>query len=166
MTAKPVQLRTPLGEEVLALHAGDHVELSGLVYTARDEAHLRMQKEGIPFHPQGAVIYHCGPVIQDKRVVAAGPTTSARMNELSGFLFDKGVRALIGKGGMGTRVLGQLKNKGVYLALSSCGHLLARKSLRSTRGIMSNSRGLSIQRGTRRTCECRKKVSRSIQRVR
>ena len=64
MTAKPVQLRTPLGDEVLALRAGDHVELSGVVYTARDEAHLRMQKDGIPFDPKGAVIYHCGPVIQ------------------------------------------------------------------------------------------------------
>ena len=124
--SKPVQLHTPLGDEVLTLHAGNHVELSGLVYTARDEAHLRMQKEGIPFDPKGAVIYHCGPVIQDKRVIAAGPTTSARMNELSGFLFDKGVRALIGKGGMGTRVLGQLKNKGVYLAFTGgCAALAA-----------------------------------------
>jgi fumarate hydratase subunit beta len=124
--SKPVQLRIPLGEEVLALHAGDHVELTGVVYTARDEAHLRMQKEGIPFDPKGAVIYHCGPVIQDTRVVAAGPTTSARMNELSGFLIDKGVRALIGKGGMGTRVLGQLKNKGVYLAFTGgCAALAA-----------------------------------------
>lgn len=124
--SRPVQLRTPLGEEVLALHAGDHVELSGQVYTARDEAHLRMQKDGIPFDPKGAVIYHCGPVIQDKRVVAAGPTTSARMNELSGFLIDKGVRALIGKGGMGTRVREQLKGKGVYLAFTGgCAALAA-----------------------------------------
>ena len=48
MSKKPVQLRTPLGEEVLQLKAGDHVELSGIVYTARDEAHLRMQEKGIP----------------------------------------------------------------------------------------------------------------------
>ena len=46
-----IQLHTPLGNEILALRAGDQVELSGLVYTARDEAHLRMQKEGIPFDP-------------------------------------------------------------------------------------------------------------------
>jgi len=114
----PVRLRTPLGNEVLALRAGDHVELSGLVYTARDEAHLRMQEQGIPFDPRGAVIYHCGPVIQDNRVIAAGPTTSARMNELSGFLFDQGVRGLIGKGGMGTTVREQLKGRGVYLAFT------------------------------------------------
>jgi fumarate hydratase subunit beta len=118
MNPLPVQLHTPLGEEVLGLHAGDHVELSGIVYTARDEAHIRMKAEGIPFDPEGAVIYHCGPVIQDDRVIAAGPTTSARMNELSGFLLQKGVRALIGKGGMGIKVREQLKNRAVYLAFT------------------------------------------------
>ena len=118
MTTPPVQLQTPLGKEVLKLHAGDHVELSGIVYTARDEAHIRMKADGIPFDPVGAAIYHCGPVIQDDRVIAAGPTTSARMNELSGFLIKKGVRALIGKGGMGALVREQLKNRGVYLAFT------------------------------------------------
>jgi fumarate hydratase subunit beta len=118
MTVKPVQLHTPLGEEVLALRAGDHVELSGIVYTARDESHMRMQEDGIPFDPQGAAIYHCGPVVQDNRIIAAGPTTSARMNELSGFLIEKGVRALIGKGGMGSLVREQLRNRGVYLAFT------------------------------------------------
>jgi fumarate hydratase subunit beta len=121
-----IQLHTPLGDEVLALRAGDHVELSGLVYTARDEAHLRMQKEGIPFDPEGAVIYHCGPVIKDKTIVAAGPTTSARMNALSGFLLDKGVRALIGKGGMGSTVKEQLRGRGVYFAFTGgCAALAA-----------------------------------------
>jgi fumarate hydratase subunit beta len=118
MTGKIVQLRTPLGDEVLELRAGDRVELSGLVYTARDEAHLRMQKDGIPFDPDGAVIYHCGPVIQGQKVIAAGPTTSARMNELEGFLLDRGVRAFIGKGGMGATVRKQLEGRGVYFALT------------------------------------------------
>ena len=118
MKGSCVQLKTPLGDEVLRLQAGDCVELSGIVYTARDEAHLRMKEAGIPFDPQGAVIYHCGPVIQDNHVVAAGPTTSARMNELSGFLIDRGVRALIGKGGMGATVREQLRGKGVYLAFT------------------------------------------------
>ena len=89
----------------------------GIVYTARDEAHLRMQEKGIPFDPKGAVIYHCGPVIQDKNVIAAGPTTSARMNELSGFLIEKGVRGLIGKGGMGATVRKQLAGQGGLLCL-------------------------------------------------
>ncbi|MGB9175829.1 MAG: FumA C-terminus/TtdB family hydratase beta subunit [Methanoregula sp.] len=118
MNTKPVRLRTPLGDEVLQLKAGDHVELSGIVYTARDEAHLRMQEQGIPFDPNGAVIYHCGPVIQDTKVIAAGPTTSARMNELSGFLIERGVRGLIGKGGMGATVRNQLRGRGIYLAFT------------------------------------------------
>jgi len=118
MSNRVVQLRTPLGDEVLQLKAGDHVELSGTVYTARDEAHLRMQEKGIPFDPRGAVIYHCGPVIHENRVIAAGPTTSTRMNELSGFLIGKGVRGLIGKGGMGPMVREQLKGRGIYLAFT------------------------------------------------
>lgn len=118
MTGAVIRLTTPLGDEVLQLKAGDSVELSGMVYTARDEAHLRMQKDGIPFDPKGAVIYHCGPVIQDGKVIAAGPTTSARMNELEGFLIDSGVRAFIGKGGMGRTVRNQLAGKGVYLAFT------------------------------------------------
>jgi fumarate hydratase subunit beta len=120
------QLRTPLGDEVLTLRAGDRVELSGIVYTARDEAHLRMMKDGIPFDPAGAVIYHCGPVIQGERIVAAGPTTSARMNDLTGFLLDRGVRALIGKGGMGAGVRDQLAGRGVYFAFTGgCAALAA-----------------------------------------
>jgi len=118
VTARPVSLTTPLGDDVLQLAAGYHVELSGIVYTARDEAHLRMQEDGIPFDPKGAVIYHCGPVIRDGNVIAAGPTTSARMNEMEGFLIDKGVRAFIGKGGMGATVRDQLRGKGVYFAFT------------------------------------------------
>lgn len=118
MTNPPVRLTTPLGDEVLELKTGDHVELSGIVYTARDEAHIKMQEKGIPFNPEGAVIYHCGPVIREGKVIAAGPTTSARMNEMEGFLIDRGVRAFIGKGGMGPTVRNQLKGKGVFLAFT------------------------------------------------
>jgi len=126
VSAKTVRLTTPLGDEVLALKAGDRVELSGRVYTARDEAHLRMQKEGIPFDPKGAVIYHCGPVVKDNRIIAAGPTTSARMNALSGFLLDAGVRGIIGKGGMNATVREQLKGRGVYFAFTGgCAALAA-----------------------------------------
>ncbi len=111
-------LTTPLGDEVLELRAGDRVAFSGIVYTARDEAHRRMLEQGIPFDPRGAAVYHCGPLIREDRVLAAGPTTSARMNALTGFLIDRGVRALIGKGGMGSEVVEQLRGRGVYLAFS------------------------------------------------
>lgn len=121
-----MDLVTPLDAEVLDLVAGDRVTLSGVVFTARDEAHLRMIRDGIPFDPEGAVVYHCGPVIAGDRVVAAGPTTSSRMNRLSGFLFDAGVRALIGKGGMDATVTEQLRGRGVYLAFTGgCAALAA-----------------------------------------
>lgn len=142
VSAAPVRLTTPLGNEVLHLKAGDHVELSGIVYTARDEAHIRMQKDGIPFDPAGAVIYHCGPVIQDGTVIAAGPTTSARMNEMEGFLIDRGVRAFIGKGGMGVTVRNQLKGKGVYLAFT--GGCAALASTRMTlKGVFYEDLGMA-----------------------
>jgi fumarase beta subunit (EC 4.2.1.2) len=121
-----VKIKTPLGDEILALRAGDSVLLSGTIYTARDEAHLRMMEEKIPFDPEGAAIYHCGPVIRDDQIIAAGPTTSARMNRLTGFLLDAGVRCLIGKGGMSEDVAASLKGRGVYLAFTGgCAALAA-----------------------------------------
>lgn len=137
-----MNLCTPLSHEVLMLRAGDRVTLSGVVYTARDEAHLRMIEEGIPFDPHGAAIYHCGPVIQDGRVIAAGPTTSARMNTLSGFLIEKGVRALVGKGGMGRQVVDQLKGRGVYLAFTGgCAALAA--SRMTLKGVFFEDLGMA-----------------------
>lgn len=112
------RLTTPLDEGVLDLTAGDRLTLSGTIYTARDEAHLRMIEEGIPFDPVGAVVYHCGPVIHDGQVVAAGPTTSARMNQLGSFLIEAGVRAFIGKGGMGGPARDALHDRAVYFAFT------------------------------------------------
>lgn len=60
-------LTTPLDEAIVrSLHAGDHVMLSGVVYTARDAAHLRMMeliKAGrpLPLPLEGQVIYYAGP---------------------------------------------------------------------------------------------------------
>ncbi len=121
-----IHLETPLGDEVLSLKAGDRVLLSGTVYTARDEAHLKIQKDGFPFNPKGAVIYHCGPVVRNNTVVAAGPTTSARMNALTKPMIDAGITALIGKGGMSAEVVETLKGRGVYFAFTGgCAALAA-----------------------------------------
>ncbi|HUK92609.1 MAG TPA: FumA C-terminus/TtdB family hydratase beta subunit [Methanomicrobiales archaeon] len=121
-----IDLTTPLGGEVLSLRAGDRVTLSGVVYTARDEAHVRMKEKGIPFDPRGAVVYHCGPVVAGEKIIAAGPTTSARMDSLAGFLIDAGVRGIIGKGGMGREVVELLRGRAVYLAFTGgCAALAA-----------------------------------------
>jgi len=121
-----IDLTTPLSDNILSLKAGDLVTLSGSVYTARDEAHIRMMEDGIPFVPAGAVIYHCGPVIQDDRIVVAGPTTSAMMNLLTGFLLDAGISGIIGKGGMSSAVRDQLRGRCVYFAFTGgCANLAA-----------------------------------------
>jgi len=126
----PVHLRTPLSDDVRELRAGDRVILSGLVHTARDEAHGRMQREGIPFDPRGAAVYHCGPVVAGDRILAAGPTTSARMNAFTGFLLDAGVRAIIGKGGMSPAVGELLRGRAVYLAVTGGCAVLAASRMR------------------------------------
>ena len=121
-----IRLETPLGDEVLSLKAGDRVLLSGTVYTARDEAHLKIEKDGFPFSPEGAVIYHCGPVVKDNTVIAAGPTTSARMNALTKPMIDAGIAGIIGKGGMSAEVVETLKGRGVYFAFTGgCAALAA-----------------------------------------
>jgi fumarate hydratase subunit beta len=135
-------LETPLGDEALSLRAGDRVTLSGIVYTARDEAHLRMMEEGIPFDPRGAVVYHCGPVVAGDRIVASGPTTSARMDDLTGFLIDAGVRGIIGKGGMGPGVVELLRGRAVYLAFTGgCAALAA--SRMALRGVYFPELGMA-----------------------
>ncbi len=138
----PIHLATPLSREVLNLRAGDQVTLSGTIYTARDEAHLRMMEDGIPFDPEGAAVYHCGPVISGSRILAAGPTTSARLNRLTGFLLDAGVRALIGKGGMGKAVVDQLNGRGVYLALTGGCAVLAASRMK-LRGVYYEDLGMA-----------------------
>ena len=62
------RLTTPIGPEVLDLTAGDRVLLSGTVFTARDEAHLKIREAGFPFDPNGAVLYHCGPVVDTEKM--------------------------------------------------------------------------------------------------
>jgi fumarate hydratase subunit beta len=138
----PIDLKTPLSREVLDLRAGDQVTLSGTVYTARDEAHLRMMEDGIPFDPEGAAVYHCGPVISGSRIIAAGPTTSARLNRLTGFLLDAGIRALIGKGGMSSQVADQLSGRGVYLALTGGCAVLAASRM-TLRGVYYEDLGMA-----------------------
>ncbi|WP_148883264.1 FumA C-terminus/TtdB family hydratase beta subunit [Thermococcus aciditolerans] len=137
-----VRLRTPLGEEdVLNLRAGDVVHLSGTVYTARDSAHRRIlelaARRELPFDLEGAVIYHCGPVVRKGgggyEVVSAGPTTSARMNRYLEGILSLGVRGIIGKGGMNP---GPFKGRAVYFAFTGGAGSLAAKSIKNVREVL------------------------------
>jgi fumarate hydratase class I len=125
VTGTEVRLRTPLTEEqVRALRVGDVVLLSGRIVTGRDAMHKYLiEHDTAPADLDGSVIYHCGPVmLKDPgtgvwTVQAAGPTTSAREEPYQAEVMRKfGVRAVIGKGGMGPKTLAGLKeNGGVYL---------------------------------------------------
>jgi len=121
-TGKEVALNAPLDEAIVrSLEVGDVVMVSGPAYTGRDAVHHHLASHAPPVDLRGAVIYHCGPVVaQDGngwRVTAAGPTTSIREEPYQADIIRKyGVRAVIGKGGMGGRTLEALKDAGaVYL---------------------------------------------------
>lgn len=121
-----MNLCTPLDDSILGLRAGDRVTLSGIVYTARDRAHARMIAEGIPFRAEGAVIYHCGPLVRSGEVIAAGPTTSTRMEPFIPALIDAGVKGIIGKGGVGRATVEAMKGRCVYFVFTGgCAALAA-----------------------------------------
>jgi len=121
-TGREVVLRAPITEEqVRSLKVGDVVLLSGRAYTGRDAVHHHLMKHEPPVDLRGGVIYHCGPVVVKEgggwRVTAAGPTTSIREEPYQADVIKRyGVRAVIGKGGMGGKTLAALRDAGaVYL---------------------------------------------------
>ncbi len=122
LTGNEKVLRAPLTEDqVRSLQVGDVVLISGEMFTGRDAVHAHLMKNDPPVNLQGAVLYHCGPVVLkdgDKYVIkAAGPTTSIREEPYQGEIIKRyGVRAVMGKGGMGTKTLAAMKDFGaVYL---------------------------------------------------
>ncbi len=114
-------LRAPLTEEqVRALKVGDIVLITGEMYTGRDAVHAHLMKHDPPVNLHGSVLYHCGPVVLKNgnyKIMAAGPTTSSREEPYQGDIIKRyGVRAVMGKGGMGAKTLAALKDFGaVYL---------------------------------------------------
>ncbi len=122
LSGREVVLRAPLTEEqVRTLRVGDVVLISGEVFTGRDAVHAYLMKNPPPVDLHGAVLYHCGPVMLKTgdtwTVKAAGPTTSIREEPYQAHVIrEYGVRAVIGKGGMGAKTLAALKECGaVYL---------------------------------------------------
>jgi fumarate hydratase class I len=122
LSGREVVLRAPLSEaDVRALKVGDVVLVSGEMYTGRDAVHAHLMKNPPPVDLRGAVLYHCGPVMlkqgEQWTVKAAGPTTSSREEPYQADIIKNyGVRAVIGKGGMGKKTLAALKEHGaVYL---------------------------------------------------
>ncbi|MBD7985787.1 fumarate hydratase [Sporosarcina sp. Sa2YVA2] len=120
---RTVELTAPISEEqIRELKVGDVVKISGRMYTGRDAIHKYLSENDSPVDLDGHIIYHCGPVVLKNEdgsyeIKAAGPTTSIREEPYQGDIMKKfGVRAVIGKGGMGPKTLAALKDHGgVYL---------------------------------------------------
>lgn len=118
-----ITLQAPITEEqIRELKVGDVVRINGIIYTGRDAIHKYLMDHDAPVDLNGQIIYHCGPVmLKDENgnweVKAAGPTTSIREEPYQGDIMKKfGIRAVMGKGGMGQKTLQALKEHGgVYL---------------------------------------------------
>lgn len=115
-------LTTPLGEqEIRSLTVGDIVILNGTIFTGRDAVHKYLHEGGELAPIKSGVIYHCGPVILQEKgeymTTAAGPTTSIREEPYQGDIIARfGIKAVIGKGGMGAKTLAACEKYGaVYL---------------------------------------------------
>jgi fumarate hydratase class I len=104
---------------VRALHVGDEVLLRGRLVTAREAALRALAAEEDPVFramAENRFVYHCGPVVAREpdgswRFVAAGPTTSSRMEEWQAEVIRRyGLRGVVGKGGMGPSTLAALRD--------------------------------------------------------
>jgi fumarate hydratase class I len=130
---KVKKLTLPLqASAVKKLKKGEVVLLSGKMFTGRDRLHEYALKKKLSKNLKDSAIFHCGPIAiqeaprqardkfsQEKiwRFLAAGPTTSARLEKYEAdFIAKTGIRAVIGKGGMGKKTAAALKKHGgVYL---------------------------------------------------
>ncbi len=131
-----IKLQTPLTDAVIkSLKAGDEVEITGVVYTARDVAHKRLCQlidagDDLPVDLAGQVIYFVGPTpARDGAAIgAAGPPTSSRMDGFSPKLIKAGLKGMIGKGYRGTEVRDALKEYGAihFATIGGAGALLSK----------------------------------------
>lgn len=111
-------------ETIKTLKCGEMINLSGVIYTARDAAHQRLincinQNQELPFDLKGQAIYYVGPTPNKEGEVigSAGPTTSYRMDDLTEPLLDRGLKLMIGKGKRNQAVIDSMKkNTCAYLA--------------------------------------------------
>ena len=132
-----IKLHTPITiDKIKILKSGDKVLLSGTIYTARDQAHVRLIKEtDMKFQLDGSVIYYVGPTPKRDNlpIGSCGPTSSYRMDKLAVPLMEKGLKVMIGKGERSdTFKTEMIKNNSVYLITTGgAGALLSSKIVKS-----------------------------------
>lgn len=107
------------------------VYLNSKVITARDQAHMELKKlyySNMPIEEDlsGCAIFHAGPIVSIEndntyKIKAIGPTTSIRMEPYSELMGKLGVKALIGKGGMGNSATKAMKKYNMVYLLATHG---------------------------------------------
>ena len=127
-------------ETAKSLKAGDYVYLTGVIYTARDAAHKRMDEslnngDKLPIDIDGNIIYYMGPspAREGRSIGSAGPTTATRMDKYTPRLLDMGLTGMIGKGKRQPKVKEAIvRNNAVYFAaVGGAGALLSQRILKS-----------------------------------
>jgi len=141
------RFRTPVSEtDARKPNIGDTVYVSGIMITARDQAHRRALEhvrtgKPIPVSFEGGAIFHCGPIaVKEKekwRIVAAGPTTSTRMEAYEAEFVEKlKPRIIVGKAGMGAKTAEAAKRFGaVYCDFTGGAAVLASQRIRAVKGV-------------------------------
>lgn len=141
------KLQTPISEEeIRKLRVNDVLYITGTMVTARDAAHrraLELVKEGkgLPIDLEGLAVFHCGPIVKKEDdewiVVAAGPTTSTRMDIFEDeFIRNFKARVIVGKGGMGKRTTDAMKKyRAVYGAFTGGAGVLAAKAIKEVKKV-------------------------------
>lgn len=126
-------ISTPLSEHSVAgLQAGDEVLLSGIIYTARDQAHRRFAEllhrgKKLPVDFKGQIIYYCGPTQPPRGKVigteldrsADGEQAPRRSRVSSGAVL--GVRRTIGTSTWLSADGEQSRPRRMYRTIGSCG---------------------------------------------
>ena len=142
------RLKTPISEvEIRKLNVNDTLYISGTIVTARDQAHRRaleyaIEGKPLPVNVQGLAIFHCGPVMkkigEKWNVVAAGPTTSTRMESVEPeFIENFQPRVVIGKGGMGEKTTRAMSQFGtIYGAFTGGAAVLAANAVKAVKGVV------------------------------
>ena len=135
-----ISVASPLDPSIIQkFRAGDHVAITGTVYTARDAAHQRLvdalkKGEKLPFDIAGQTIYYCGPspARPGRPIGSCGPTTSKRMDSFTPQLLVAGLRAMIGKGARAPEVKqAMIKHNAVYFITTGGAGALISKSIKS-----------------------------------
>jgi fumarate hydratase subunit beta len=141
------RFKTPVTEnDARKPRIGDTVYVSGTMITARDQAHRRALEftrtgKPIPVDFEGGVIFHCGPIaVKEKerwRIVAAGPTTSTRMEAYEAEFIEKlRPRVIVGKAGMGAKTAEAAKKFGaIYCDFTGGAAVLASQAIRAVKGV-------------------------------